>query len=287
MTVINNKCMKNIHNIHNIIEVSELMEVLEQGVSKPIRCRLEDGRLAILKHSNNIFGVQSVVNEFVASCIAEELEIKIPKFGVCHVIQKLIAETSPDVMFEFEDFEAGLYFFSEDINNVIPLSRGQLMVQQIKPFSLERLILFDLLIFNNERHEGNILISLDETESEIVAIDHGTIFTDSVRYDNESLLKMLNNSDLHIEEILEKNRITYEILDFKFSVKNEELIKEIDHIKTVITADYLDQVKSLVPNEWKDLMEGKVDLLFDNIKKRLVAIDDIKDELLKIIGGRS
>ena len=129
-------------------EVIQIVDIIEQGVTCPARCRLSDGIDAIVKYPKNAGGTEVLINELVGNSIADVVGLTIPRYGICELTADIIDNI------EFSEFidcrNAGLSYFSEVISNSTPINRIGLNRATNK--ETERLILFDHLIKNEDRH---------------------------------------------------------------------------------------------------------------------------------------
>ena len=262
----------------NGIEVLEIYGITEQGATAPIRVGLSDGTMAIAKYPNNACGNQILVNEWVCSCIAERINLCIPKFGICNLSKDVIEAMGSEA--ELDERNSGRCFYTSYIANSIPLTNGTLLSLGLDGFKLERLILFDHIIGNHERHRGNLLVDMGKG-IKLYAIDHGTIFTNSVRYELDDLLKQLDKRMLKDASILKDNSESYDLL---FHIKNLDQLEmehEVEHIKHVLTAGFLNEIKKSIPDEWINLAESDtIDRLLDAIEYRATYLDEICEMII-------
>lgn len=260
--------------IEEILEIEEVYTIVEQGVTRPLRVRLNNNYNAIIKYPNNVCGNQVLINEYVCSCIAEKIGIKIPVFGLCRLSKDLI--NSLDSEMEIDESNSGICFFSKVISASTPITFGTLSSMNIVEFDLAKLIVFDHLICNRERHIGNMIVSIGK-ENYLYAIDHGTIFTESVRYDKSSLEKEMTDERILDKSILEKNKEMYTGLQKKFSCSCEDLKKQAGLIKEILDDTTMKKIKENVPNEWIKIIGS------DIIKKLIEVISCRRDRICEII----
>ena len=160
--------------IDTILEVTQIIDVLPQGTTEPIRCSLENGMTAVVKYMRNRFGQKVLINELVGACIADELGLIIPEYGICN-ISKLVIESANDTE-EIDERNAGYGFFSASYSNTVPMVPNLLSDIQIK--QTELLILFDHIVNNFDRHNGNILLKIKPPLS-LIFIDNSHIISPS------------------------------------------------------------------------------------------------------------
>ena len=73
---------KRIWDTVNVIEIDEVIDI---GVTKPIRCKLENGAIGVVKYQNNDFCDAVLINEIVGNSIADVIELSIPRYGICEL----------------------------------------------------------------------------------------------------------------------------------------------------------------------------------------------------------
>ena len=66
-----------------MLQVIEIIDLLDQGVTEPIKCKLSDNSMAIVKYPNNARGTAVIVNEFIGFSLARKIGITVPDFGIC------------------------------------------------------------------------------------------------------------------------------------------------------------------------------------------------------------
>ena len=253
--------------------VEEVYDITEEGTTKPLRVRLSNNEIAVVKYPNNSCGNQILVNELISSMVAEIIGLKTPPFGICHLSEDLILDLNPD--WGLDSDNSGLCFYTKYISSSIPITFGTLMAMEIKDFDLERLILFDHIICNRERHAGNMILGVGQI-NQLYAIDHGTIFTKGVRYNKESLLNEVSDECIFDMSILQTNHKMYDCLQSRFNCTNAGLLEQCDEILNKLSRDDFKNIESKIPNEWINCVES------DTITKLIEAMSCRVDNLKKI-----
>ena len=80
--------------IDTILEVTQIIDLIPQGATMPIRCNLANGMTAVVKYMKNPYGQRVLINELVGNCIADELGLMIPEFGICNISETVIESTN-------------------------------------------------------------------------------------------------------------------------------------------------------------------------------------------------
>lgn len=266
--------------IEKILNVEEVYTMVEEGVTKPLKVRLNNGEEAIVKYPNNSCGNQVLLNEYICSCIAQKVDIKIPQFGVCRLSEEIIETLTPE--WGLDASNAGLCFFSKLVTSSIPVTFGTLSIVDEPSFDLAKLIAFDHLICNRERHNGNMLIEMGKEQNCLYAIDHGTIFTTGVRYDACSLLEEIKDIHIFDNSIIRANEKMYKCLASRFACSNQDIESRCKEMKTAIADAALKKIKENLPNEWIKMTEsGTIERLIDAISKRRDKLDEIANLIIR------
>ena len=262
------------------LKVLEVGELIGQGVTFPVRCRLSEEVNAIIKYPKNPAGSSVLINEWIGNSIADIIGLTIPRYGCCYLSEEVIEATNCNE--EIDDNNAGLCFFSALKSNTVPANRRSLLNAVNK--ETERLILFDHLINNEDRHLGNLLYEVSR-DKKVYFIDCSHIMVPlSHRLDVPVDLQW-NLSD---ETILNPHLLTnnkdnlYDILCETMGYKEEVLYLERDRIRNVLDLSVLAEIRKSIPHEWENISSGrKIDDLFSIIKERLMRIDEITDMIAR------
>ena len=253
--------------------IQEIFDIVEQGVTMPVRAILSDGRKVIAKYPNNIIGNQILVNEFIGSSIAKAIDVNVPEYGVCIMSDDVIEQAS----LEYDGLSAdnsGTCFYTEYISQSIPITNGIIMSMSIEDFDVAKLILFDHIICNQDRHKGNMI--LDTEKNRLYSIDHGTLFTKGPKYDLDSLAEYKNIDSLNDIGILKSNYDIYSILWTKFSCRDNDIYEACEKIKKELSMERLWQVKDSIPLTWFDLVGiDIINQIFEVIQFRINRLEAI------------
>ena len=168
----------------------------------------------------------------------------------------------------------------------------QMIVESMKPIleisTISKILLFDALIGNSDRHHSNWGIT--ETKASLY-VENGlfpvNVMTLSPLYDNgSSLCSYINESD--IETIL-KDKIRYEsIINTKSkSAIGWNTIRPIRHFELIknLRDEYYEETVNLVKNIKKNLTEQSVDTILSNFDDNIIS-NQMKKLLKKFIIDR-
>lgn len=263
--------------IEHSLNVLMVNYLLEEGVTCPIRCRLSEGIDAIVKYPRNPCGLYVLINEWVGNSIADIIGLTIPKYGQCNLSKSVINATNDNE--EIDESNAGRCFFSCYLNGTVPAGlRSQLSPVLNK--EIERLLLFDYLVDNTDRHNGNILYQISD-KIRLVFIDCSHIMmTDRFNiYRPIKLDEELSNETIERKflDVIKEDSI-YDYLCENVGYCEETLYKEVSDIKQRLTPEILKSIEESVPVEWiNGNTSQRINDMFTILEKRLCMIDDIAE----------
>ena len=94
-------------------------------------------------------------------------------------------------------------------------------------------------------------------------------------------MKQLDKGMLKDDSILKDNSESYGLLFHIKSLDQVELEKEAEHIRQVVTADFLVEIKKSIPNEWINLVgNDTISRLLDAIEYRITYLDEICEMII-------
>lgn len=260
--------------IDTILEVTQIIDVLPEGATEPISCILENGMTAVVKYMRNPFGQQVLINELVGACIADELGLIIPEYGICNISQEVI-ESANDTE-EIDERNAGFGFFSASYSKTVPLNSN--LLPDIQNKQTELLILFDHIVNNFDRHNGNILVSM-KSPAHLFFIDNSHIITQDRSLNIE---KEMERASIVSTMLLDKNKDIYDLLCYRVGYNEETLTSEATRIQSILSEAKLHDIKRQIPDCWiQSAEQAYVDNMFLVIQHRIAAISDICDMIIR------
>ncbi len=260
-----------------VVEVEEVNDVIDAGTTIPVRCRLENGINVVVKYMKNQAGPRVLVNEWVGSCIADKINLTIPEYGICNLSENVINNTNFNE--EIDIRNAGLAFYTKDYSSTVPPNRGVLSFVCNK--ETERIILFDHIVKNADRHEGNLLIELGKV-ARLYVIDNSHIITLGAHGHLSTYKEELSEEGIFSKVVLKNNEEIYNILCSSVGYNEKKMFYEAKDIKDILKEDVLEKIFSSIPNVWVDAA-GKdyVDNMFLILRKRIQAINEICEMIVK------
>ncbi len=270
--------MNTARRIRGIIPVQEIEDIVEVGTTVPVRCKLENGINAIVKYMKNPYGEQVLINEFIGSCIADRIDLSIPEYGICEFSPEVILQTNQNE--EIDLYNAGPAFYTKEYSKTIP-PNSPVLLGLADNVNVEKLILFDYLINNCDRHMGNLLLSL--SDKTLYVIDHSHIITENCCRASVSQFECeLNMENLLSDRFLRVNGDVYKNISAVAPIKKSVVIEDIVSIQKKITPEFLVEIREELPDAWtKSIGEEKLGIIFEIIHKRCCMLNEIVDMIIK------
>ena len=234
-----------------MLQVIEIIDLLDQGVTEPIKCKLSDNSMAIVKYPNNARGTAVIVNEFIGFSLARKIGITVPDFGICEL--SLDAINAINDLEEIDERNAGKCFYTVELNNTVPtIIRGS-----VKNRETEKIILLDHILNNFDRHDGNILMSI--ATGLLYIIDFSHIFSKGSypNYDSDYVHRGKNDNLYLYDTILKENRDVYENLSLWCGYDDRRMMIEAENIQNILDRQFIKEVLDSIPQSWSDAIGGK------------------------------
>ncbi|MFC4424425.1 HipA family kinase [Cupriavidus pampae] len=154
------------------LSIIEVLGRAEQGVTKPFRCRADDGNLYYVKgkHASR----RSQICEWVAGCLGQAFGLPLPPFAVLDVPDELVEVLPP----HWQELGSGPVFGSLAQAHSIEMTWP--LIQSI-PFQVRSdILVFDAWIRNGDRilteRGGNPNLLWDSAAERVVVIDQNQAF---------------------------------------------------------------------------------------------------------------
>lgn len=230
-----------------IDHVDEVINEVGNGCTDPLYCTIDDGKRVIFKMYNNPEGNKVLVNEFVCLLIAKRLNLPTPDGGIA------IIDENTNISCDIKNIniQNGLGFYSERLDNVTPGLEGQAKV--IQKFCVNHddfipIILFDHLIYNGDRNNGNVLWNLKNKK--IYIIDNSHCFYLGSLWDSIQLERCINDNDFRHTTVMENNKYIYDIFINIYNLNKNNLYNTAERFKTLIDDRFLDKIFMDIPEQW-------------------------------------
>jgi hypothetical protein len=255
--------------------VDKVYNVIENGATEPVDALLDTEERAIVKTFNNIEGNLTLVNEYVCYRLCVQLSIPIPVAGIAYIDEQTIDE-SPQKIITPEKF--GPCFYSKRIDKAATLN-AFIIDHIINKEDINKIVLFDHLIYNKDRNRGNIIVGTGKTIY-MYAIDHSHVFKNECLWDRWCFERGISDKDYNDTDIINSNREMYDLFWQNMSRNREILLSLSDEFKNKICYNLLNEIISELPIEW-EVPEEALTALKDYIFYRLEHINNIVEVIIR------
>lgn len=263
--------------VSEIIEVEEIFDVIDAGVTAPVKCRLKNGKIVVVKYMQNRCGTQVLVNEWIGSNIADIMELTIPEYGICSLSEEVIENTNENE--ELDINNSGFCFYTKYYPKAIPVN-SMAMLPLVSNKDTEKIILFDCLVNNHDRHTGNLFYDISKGLT-LLAIDNSHIITYEPIFPFH-FESQIDTSEIISNRVIKQNEDIYSMLIHAMGFSEERLRNCADQVKDNITEETVDKIFNSIPSSWiESIGVKKINQLSQIIKKKLSYIDDITKMILE------
>lgn len=238
-----------------IKEISEVFEKTDSGATDPL-IGMIDKKQVIIKVSKNPYGPRVLINEIICLEIAKILDLPICDGGIGLINKNTNIEELIYYELCLEDLE-GICFYSEKLDKVIEFidMPPKLVNKILNKNDIIRVILFDHIIHNKDRHDGNILLCYSNSIKNLLfyIIDHSHVFNiqdgwaeiKSGKYDEPYILEENDEVYRNFYDIVDINLegLKNEARIFKEKLTRETLLDILNKIpKTLINCEYKESI---------------------------------------------
>lgn len=258
-----------------IIKIIEIKSRIPNGCTNPYIAWCDDGNTYVVKLPGNPEGKKALINEFVASKLCDILELPNLKYNLISVS----ANNYNSNMNEYVECIDGTAFGTVYDDNLLLVLNPKQIFEVINNNDAIKIIIFDLLIGNNDRNKGNLMI--DSVTKKLTIIDHSHIFELETLWDAVQLERITNEKF----DVSKLNQYNYNNLIESVNYSQEmykELYDFVNKIKKV-KKEQIIGIIDLIPADWNITNEEK-NALVNYIYNRFQRIDEIL-EILNIKGG--
>lgn len=244
-------------DMHHVKQVENL---ITNGVTRPLRCILDNGVRAVVKVFNNEQGNLTLVNEYICYKLAKVLGIPMPLSGVC-----LCDDETIDIDHELSVKNKGYGFFSTYIEKNTILKPG-IMRHVLNIDIFYKVAIFDHLIYNKDRNIANLLVEYSKNGIKITVIDHTHVFKNETIWDARCFEIGMEEQDYLDEEIMRSNDDMYRMFTQTITVKHDKLVETVKEVQRLLMDDIISGIVMSVPGEWnvseRDLLALKDYLIY-------------------------
>lgn len=244
------------------------------GVTNPYIVKCSDGKKYVAKFPGNPDGTKVLINEYVCAELAKLLGLPIPNYKLIKIkdIQKY-----KNILMDI-DLVNGTVFCSEFIDKATNVPGYYVLSKTSNNYDAIKILIFDVIIGNNDRNPGNLLINLKNNS--LIMIDHSHVFVHEALWNKNNLSELIgNNIDLS-----KMNEFNFNNLSLcSNNINNKTVMVEyINRIKS-IDVSKIKNILDTIPQDW-DISAIEKEVLKNFLLDRLHRINEIC-VLLNIEGG--
>lgn len=255
---------------------------LNEGATEPINCILDDNTRAVVKYPNNNQGNLVLINEYLAYKIAEAINISTPSYGLCLLDENSVSSS------EFKSQQNsyniikknnyGICFYSSFIPNLIPL-RPTFARKISNPDGFQKMIIFDHLIYNRDRHNENVGICLDDMK--FYAIDHSHSFKNRLYettciWEEKDFMNGIELKDYNSTDILESNKEVYDTMWSTKAFNKKIALEQSYEIQKILTENFIRNIINSLPSSWSEQIKTTDLIALEKyINYRIIHLPDI------------
>lgn len=259
--------------------MQKLEKKFSNGKTDPFLVQTENG-FYVVKHKDNDDGARVLINELVCYNLAQLLDIPIPDAAFIRIEQKTIAA---DPVLQKLNVKPGIHFGSEFIKRATSYIQPPLLKTAINKEDIPSIVLFDQIIYNNDRanNPGNLIFDLKEKQ--ILAIDHSHPFKVGALWDKIQL-DTITESPLCLTRDFHGHN--YKVL-LKYIDGHSPFNKILDKLMNT-NEDDITLCLERIPSDWNlndEDKNGLKNFLWHRIKNVEVLLSLLKEECPDWKGG--
>lgn len=257
----------------DILQMEELNHPIGNGITNPI-LGINSNIQYVVKTNNNIEGNKVLVNELVCYLLAIKLGLPIPEAGLCNIdINTNINRNVYEVIEDFSEDCYGLGFYSKWVKNATVISSEKMIkLSSNYKWLIPKIMLFDHIIYNNDRNKGNLLIKMNKLNRELILIDHSHTFNLGALWDKYQLRRKIEEEDYKDDFIMRNNAYLYSKFKNVMSIDMVIMQETIDYFRKNITIEDIREVINYIPKYW-EINKDDLEALIDYIVYRFEHID--------------
>jgi len=253
------------------LQILKIVRSIGLGVTNPYLVVCDDDKQYVAKFPGNPDGTRVLINEFVCGKLAKIMGIPIPNFKIVSIEDiSLFKNDLANI-----DLINGSVFCSEYLEKTSPVFGYEILTKIKNKTDAIKILIFDVLIGNNDRNIGNLLINFKNNS--IVAIDHSHVFVYEALWDSINLPSVIG-SNIDISQMKQQNfnNLSLCINNKMFLEDINDFLQKIKNISRNDIAKIIDEI----PSDWQ-IKETEKLALINFLMDRINRIDEICN-LLKI-----
>lgn len=256
-----------------MLTVNNVIKFIGTGITIPHLVTCSDKKVYVVKFPGNPETERVLVNEYVCYRLAKLLILPIIDASVAYVDKDVFSKFQVDGRVKPKEGYAFASLYVKTANN---LNTPELLTLAKNKVDAIKILIFDLLVANTDRHQGNLFY--DHKYKKILIFDHTHVFSLEAVWDGVQLKRYIgekftldNLNQYNYNNLIHVNNlgVNYreEIFDFKKVIK-------------MIKKDDLYSIMEDTKKYW-DFSDRDYDVLVEYLYERFSRVDEVY-QLLKI-----
>lgn len=250
---------------------------MDIGITEPKYAVLDDGTQIVVKLSHGPEGNLVLFNEYLCYRLAILVNIPMPYCGICVMDEN--TEIFDSAIASSNNY--GYAFYSTFMPKTTKLLSSVIGLMKNKEVFI-KVLLFDHIIFNRDRNEGNLLVQFYKDNVSLKVIDHTHVFINGAVWDSGCLRIAMKENDLLSTEVLEYNERLYNMFYRNMSITKESLEQAGSEFRSKINGDVIRHLIEECPQEWRPEKENE-NVLIEYLMYRINHFDVIVSAILNYI----
>ncbi len=213
---------------------------------------MDDGTQVVVKLFCGPEGNLVLFNEYVCYRLAILVDIPMPQCGVC-IMDEHTTIFDPDIA---SSNNYGYAFYSTYMPKTTKLLPSIINFMKNKEVFI-KVLLFDHIIFNSDRNEGNLLVRFYKNDVSLKVIDHTHVFVNGAIWDAACLKRSIVENDLFSTKVLEYNDRLYSMFYRNISITKEVFEQVCIEFKNKFACDVIKKIIEECPQEWRPTIEDE------------------------------
>lgn len=257
--------------------ISQIYYNMNVGITEPKYALLDDGTQVVVKLSHGPEGNLVLFNEYVCYRMAILVDIPMPYSGIC------IMDENTEVFDSniASNMNYGYAFYSTYMPKTTKLLPTIINFMKNKNIFI-KVLLFDHIIFNSDRNEGNLLVCFYKDDISLKVIDHTHVFINGAIWELNCLKRAIDGNDLFSTKVLEYNERLYNMFYRNMKITKEDLEQASLVFKNKINCDIIKKFIEECPQEWRPTIENE-DMLVEYLMYRIDHLDVIISTIMSYL----
>lgn len=260
----------------DILHIDELMYPMGNGSTLPI-FGMTDNQPYVVKTFNNIEGNKVLVNEVISYLIAKKLELPIPEAKLCLIDNNTTIDRNVTDMEEFSEACYGIGFCSKYIQKSTIISSAKMIkLAENYKWVIPKIMLLDHIIYNKDRNKGNLLLTTNKDDKQLILIDHSHTFNLECIWDSIGLRQKIAENDYNDINIMINNGYLYSMFKEVLELDMVMMSENIEYFKRNLNEGFFKEIVDQIPESWEN-SKSELNSVAEYLIYRFKNIDNYSD----------